>query len=303
MVAAGALSVYSSPHAYSASYRTSASPVCVTLISIGGQANDTASRGTPIRVCIPPDQIPASVAPAKATVKPSSVSPSTTGSKTGYPTVGKFFFKVAHIASFNCTGTVISAPSDRTALVLVAAHCLYGDLDYITYGTDHWKFVPEWHDDTAPLGSWEIENAYYPSLWPYDCHLGHCDFNPRYDFALLTIEELSGSDGWAVNEPKTVTVTIAGIPGNSDETLINRTVSHTVSVAGYDARKATTPGFGNGSSGGPWFYEYSTSQRIGDVLGDIGGYQDGGNTDSPSYSPFWTRYFATIVTAVAEQEK
>jgi hypothetical protein len=282
--------------------------VCVTMISISGHSGD---KGTPIRVCLPVAQIPDSAPAAEPTVKPNSGHPRTTGSETGYPTVGKFLFKVAHLVSFNCTGTVISALSGRPAFVLLAAHCLYGDYHDVTYRTGNWRFVPEWHDNTAPLGTWSIDHAYYPSLWPDDCHLGHCDFNAQYDFALLVIKPLNsqllgsvtGSDGWAVNEPDTVSVTVAGIPGNSSETLVSRAVSHTVHPAGYDARQASTPGFGAGSSGGPWFYSYSATEKIGDVLGDTGGYQEGGDKDSPSYSPFLTGYFAAMVAAASGQEQ
>ncbi len=286
----------------------SAPQLCVTMIGVDGQ---TGGKPAPVKVCLPADLIPVSAAPAGPTAPPGASAPGTQGAGTGYPTVGKFFFKVAHLVSFNCTGTVITALAGQSALVLVAAHCLYGDFDDVTYRTGDWKFVPEWHDNQAPFGTWQIMRGYYASLWPDNCHLGHCDFNPRYDFGLLVLKELkgqpvgsvTGSDGWAVNEPKTVAVTIAGLPGNSKEALIDHTVSHTVRPAGFDARKASTPGFGAGTSGGPWFFEYNSSRKLGDVLGETGGYQNGGKSDSPSYSPFLTRYFAAAVDVVSQQEK
>ena len=88
-----------------------------------------------------------------------------------------------------------------------------------------------------------------------------------------------------------------------NSTLISQTLSHTVNPAGYLARKASTLGFGNGASGGPWFYKYDKSMQLGCVLGDTGGYQDGGSSDSPSYSPFWTVYFGGFVDAVSMEEK
>src|SRR6202050_3884418 len=269
-VIAIALPVFAAPPAHSASYRAADSQLCVTMVSIDGQPDDTTHLGPSIRVCVPDDLVPSSAAAAAWTVRPGSAGLRTTGSETGYPTVGKFFFKVAHLVNFNCTGTVISALSGQAGLVLVAAHCLYGNYDDITYGTDDWKFVPEWHDNKAPLGTWQIKQGYYPNLWPYNCHLGHCDFNPRYDFGLLIMKKLNnqfigtdtGSDGWAVNEPQTVGVTVAGIPGNSKETLISHSESHTVEPTGVESRQASTPGFGAGASGGPWFYKYSTSHRL-----------------------------------------
>ena len=60
--------------------------------------------------------------------------------------------------------------------------------------------------------------------------------------------------------------------------------------------------FSDGSSGGPWFYQYSSKQALGYLLGDTGGYQFGGNTDSPSYSPYWTSAFSSLVAYVAKKE-
>jgi hypothetical protein len=97
-------------------------------------------------------------------------------------------------------------------------------------------------------------------------------------------------------------VTIFGVPGTSSTMLVNSTVSHTVTIGGYQYRQAATPGFGDGASGGPWFYSYSFSSQSGDILGDTGGYDAGGPTASPSYSPVWTTYFGGFVAAVAKKE-
>ena len=125
--------------------------------------------------------------------------------------VGKFFFKVALVARLNCTGTVLAADNKKPPLVLVAAHCLYGNLGKITYKTEDWSFAPGWHDNKAPYGTWKFSTGYYPAKWPYNCFMIHCDFNPRYDFALLIIKKLgssgmgsvTGSDGWSTVEPAT----------------------------------------------------------------------------------------------------
>jgi V8-like Glu-specific endopeptidase len=257
-------------------------------------------------MCIPTKDIPAGMPGAQAQVAANTAQ--TVRVKTGYPTVGKFFFKVALMIRFNCTGSVIAADYKKPALVLVAAHCLFGNLGKLTYKTEDWSFAPGWHNNKAPFGTWTFTKGYYPASWPYNCILTHCDFNPRYDFALLVVKKLNGKhigtvtgyDGWHINEPRTISVTIAGIPGNSSETLLSRTVAHTVDPGGVLARKASTPGFGDGSSGGPWFYKYFKKLQFGNELGDSGGYQNGGNSDSPSYSSFWKTNFSDFIAAVSK---
>jgi hypothetical protein len=102
--------------------------------------------------------------------------------------------------------------------------------------------------------------------------------------------------------PKTEKVTIFGVPGTSGTMLENTTVSHTVTIGGASYRRASTPGFGEGASGGPWFYSYSSKAQRGYILGDTGGYQAGGKTDSPSYSPDWTTFYGEFIYDVGTQE-
>lgn len=282
---------------------------CVMMVPSTGQDDNPSRQDKAIKVCIPTADIPLGMPSAAAQTGASG--PQTVGAKTGYRTVGKFFFKVALVARFNCTGTVLTADDKNPALVLVAAHCLFGNLGKITYKTEDWSFAPGWHDNKTPYGTWKFSTGYYPAKWPFNCFMIHCDFNPRYDFALLIakkqggngIGSVTGSDGWSTTEPKTINVTIAGIPGNKKETLISHTLSHTVKPHGVLARKGNTPGFGDGASGGPWFYRYDKRAQLGYVLGDTGGYQNGGNSASPSYSPVWASYFARFIAAVSKKEK
>jgi hypothetical protein len=239
-------------------------------------------------------------------------SPQTRSITSGYRTIGKFFFEVAHIR-FNCTATAINDQKNNPAkaLVLTAAHCFIGDLDGFIYNSDDWSFAPGWHNNKDPYGLWEVKEAYYPDPW-YTCNgiTGLCTLHGPYDYAVFIVKPqhghgvgwYTGEDGWHVNMPKTENVTIFGVPGTSSTMLENSTVSHTVTIGGYQYRRAATPGFGDGASGGPWFYSYSFSSELGDILGDTGGYDAGGPTASPSYSPVWTTYFSGFVANVATKE-
>lgn len=236
----------------------------------------------------------------------------------GYPTVGKFFFKVAGI-SLNCTATVIgdARNNPKRALILTAAHCIEGVLSGFRYMTGDWMFAPMWHDNKFPYGKWAVKSVYIEHNWMHCAHLGSCQTNPNYDYAVLVMQPqhghgvgwYTGEDGWHVNEPKVITVRIVGIPGNSAKAKVNVTSSQTVTLTGsqgigkFLARKASTPGFTDGTSGGPWFYSFSARTGRGLLLGDTGGYQDGGpSSGTPSYSSYWTSSFSALVAMAAQHE-
>ena len=130
-----------------------------------------------------------------------------------------------------------------------------------------------------------------------------CRTNPPYDYAIVVMRPRSGhslasrvgADGWAVDERYTISVTIAGIPFDRTSTLVTGATSRVIVESAHRYRQAATPGFSDGTSGGPWFYSYRSRAQVGDILGDIGGYQDGGLHPSPSYSPYWRPVFAALV--------
>jgi len=242
---------------------------------------------------------------------PAAATPETTAIN-GYPSVGKFFFDIASLGKLNCTASVIndSKGNPKQELVLTAAHCFEGLQDGIPYQSNDWLFAPEWHNNEFPFGKWNVSAVYVPNQW-FTCTI-ECHENPRYDYAVVVVDpknghgvgHYTGLNGWKVNAPKSVNnVRIVGIPGNSSKALVNVTNTTTVTInpGDYLARKASTPGFGDGASGGPWFYSFNTKTGVGLLLGDTGGYDSGGPTDSPSYSSFWTTDFSTLVNGVANK--
>lgn len=238
----------------------------------------------------------------------------------GYPTVGKFFFKVAGLGSLNCTATVISDAKNnpKRELILTAAHCIEGAFNGVGYMTGDWLFAPMWHDNKFPYGKWTVQSVYIEPHWMHCVNVVQCQTNPNYDYAVLVLKPqhghgvgwYTGEDGWHVNKPKTITVRIVGIPGNSAKAKVNVTRSQTVTLNGtpavgkFLARTASTPGFTDGTSGGPWFYSFNTRTDRGLLLGDTGGFEDGGpSSGSPSYSSYWTSTFSALVAKAAQHER
>jgi hypothetical protein len=107
-----------------------------------------------------------------------------------------------------------------------------------------------------------------------------------------------------VSQPHSIShVTIAGIPATSTGTITCHSSTVTVTRSGQSYRQAVTPGLTDGSSGGPWLVNFSTSTGRGVLIGDTGGYQQGGPASgSPSYTSVWTGRFAAVVSAAASYE-
>jgi hypothetical protein len=246
----------------------------------------------------------------------------TSHSFTGYPSVGKFFFNIHGISNkqFSCTASVINDAKNnpKRELILTAAHCIEGALDGEGYSTDDWLFAPMWNNNKFPYGKWSVKSYYIEPGW-MDCAIFEgCQTNPKYDYAVLVVYPqhghgvgyYTGENGWHINEPHTIRNTrIVGLPSTSKEPLYVVTTSTTVSIKGlplvgtYLGRKAATPGFADGSSGGPWYYSFGTSNDLGLLTGDTGGYETGGPpSGSPSYSSFWTSNFSALVAQAAAHE-
>ena len=253
-------------------------------------------------------------ATARPAVQSAGVTPDTTAIN-GYPTVGKFFYKVNGLGSLNCTASAINdvKGNPKRELIVTAAHCFEGVQNGIRYSTDDWLYAPMWHNNTFPYGKWSVKNVYIDNRW-LTCTAGViCHENPRYDYAVVVLYPknghgvgyYTGQNGWRINQPRNINNThIVGIPGNSGKALVNVTNSVTVTInpGNYLARRASTPGFGDGSSGGPWFSSLNTRSGLGTLFGVTGGYESGGSTSSPSYASYWTADFANLVAYAAARE-
>jgi len=190
------------------------------------------------------------------------------------PAVGPLFFpSVAGLlpalgAPHSCTASVVH--SARGDLVITAAHCVYGTGATI-------EFVPDFHDDIAPYGVWSVRRIYVDPSWP-------TRQDPAHDVAFLQvaprrgerIEEVVGARRLGhprVGHP----VTVTGYPAGSGGRPV--TCTNTLwRTAGYP--RVECAGLVGGTSGGPWV-------QAGRVVGVVGGLEQGGCTDSTSYSaPF-----------------
>ena len=76
-------------------------------------------------------------------------------------------------------------------------------------------------------------------------------------------------------------------------TCQNRTTKQSATQLRFDCA-----GFYSGTSGSPWVTKFQLHAHTSTIVGVIGGYQQGGDTDSVSYSS----YFGPAIRALYEQD-
>ncbi|MEV5708800.1 trypsin-like serine protease [Actinoallomurus sp. NPDC052274] len=200
---------------------------------------------------------------------------------TGSPVVGALFLSNGS-GSHYCTASVVSTP--KKSLILTAGHCLYG--------TNGWAknivFVPRYSKTKGarPYGAWTVKYMYVDSRWKKKR-------DPDLDFGFAVVGTRNGK-------------AIASVVG-ANRLVINQGYTNRVRVIGYPMKKYSSVdkpiycnvtthkafkyqiyfdcnGFYGGTSGSPWIKNYNTTTRRGDVLGVIGGYQEGGKYEWRSYA-------------------
>jgi V8-like Glu-specific endopeptidase len=197
----------------------------------------------------------------------------------GVPTVGALFFTNGTQAHF-CTASVVD--SDRRDLVLTAAHCVYGS----GYATNV-AYVPEWHQGVSPYGSWAVQSITVAAGWKQSQ-------DPNLDVAFLAvtpppgtwrpIQSVTGGLRLGVDTGYAHSVTVIGYNNTDDQPIGCATTSFEFETSQMEFY---CNGFWDGTSGGPWIRHLNPVTGSGTVIGDIGGYEQGGDYPWASYSPYY----------------
>ncbi|QRP45813.1 serine protease [Amycolatopsis sp. FDAARGOS 1241] len=201
----------------------------------------------------------------------------------GDPGVGALFLNGSHY----CSASVVdSAHGDE---LLTAAHCLHGGSGgaYLTGIT----FAPGFHDGVAPFGFWAVGDELVSPGWADDS-------DPDLDVGFATahhgtarIEDVTGANRLGTNGPFTRPVTVTGYADGSDTPAV---CARTTSRQDTYQLRVDCPGFATGTSGGPWVTKADPRTKLGTVVGVIGGFQTGGDTDDVSYSSYFDDDVATL---------
>ncbi len=204
----------------------------------------------------------------------------TAASFAGVPSVGALF-TTSGGAGHYCTASVVDSP--KGDLVMTAAHCVGGGSGGAF--SDAFAFVPGYHDGQAPLGVWVPTSITVAGAWRRGS-------DPNSDVAFVTVrpaaggsarlQDSTGANSLSLNAGYHNTVQPIGYPAGAADPVTCQT-STTEAMSGQ--LKFDCHGFFDGTSGGPLLADYDATAKTGAIVGDIGGYQQGGAYEYTSYSP------------------
>lgn len=193
-----------------------------------------------------------------------------------------------------CTASVVNSRSGD--LLITAAHCVWG-LSLANPG--RLLFAPGYASGQFPRGLWVVTTRFTDSRWS-------ASQNPDDDVAFLVVRPVTKADGLSVPAPPLAPgATVRGLAG-ADRLRFGAPLPEPIRATGYPdgsdlpvscSTRAVAfdpgslhqvmfacPGFADGTSGGPMISEFNPVTRTGAVIGVIGGYQQGGDSPSISYS-------------------
>ncbi|MER6084679.1 trypsin-like peptidase domain-containing protein [Streptomyces sp. NPDC001833] len=169
-----------------------------------------------------------------------------------------------------CTASVVHSP--QRDLIVTAAHCIDGEGDATGL-----VFVPGYRDGQAPYGVWKVGKRYLPDGWAH----GQSE-DSDVAFAVVAerdgkrVEDVTGSNRFAAGVATGATaVTVTGYPDSREVPVscTNKPVAR-----GATQQRIDCPEFTGGTSGSPWV------NGDHEVVGVLGGHEQGGSTPDVSYS-------------------
>jgi V8-like Glu-specific endopeptidase len=179
-----------------------------------------------------------------------------------------------------CTASVVTSPGKD--LLITAAHCINGGKSGTGYRKDI-VFIPDYRDGQEPDGVWTPAKLLVAPQWARSS-------NPAYDVGFVVlkphdgknIQQVLGANRLGTDLHYEYLVHVTGYPDSSAApiTCVNWTDRSSDGQLQFDCA-----GYTGGTSGSPWVIGFSPRSHTGTIVGLIGGYQDGGNTPSISYSP------------------
>jgi V8-like Glu-specific endopeptidase len=207
----------------------------------------------------------------------------------GTPAVGALFATSAgKLSQHFCTASVINSPSGD--LVLTAAHCVTG-----TSGTV--VFVPGYNNGSTPYGVWTVNKVYTDKAWQRS-HSVNDDvaiLQVSQRGSAVPIENVTGAEQLAAASPTTRTLAeVIGYPDSSNQPI---TCQNWLKTPMTDQLEFDCGGYTDGTSGGPFLTNVSSTTGQGTVVGVIGGYEQGGDLPQVSYSSAFGANVAALYKA------
>ena len=180
-----------------------------------------------------------------------------------------------------CTASVVASPGEN--LLITAAHCINGG------GGAGYKgdivFIPDYRDGSEPYGVWTPQRLLVAPRWADsadpDFDVGFVVLEPRDG---ENIQQVLGANQLGFNAGYRNLVRVTGYPSSDGApiTCVNWTSQQSTTQLRFDCG-----GYADGTSGSPWVTRFDPRSRTGTIVGVIGGYQEGGDTPSVSYSAYF----------------
>jgi V8-like Glu-specific endopeptidase len=207
-------------------------------------------------------------------------------------TTGKVFFTLAG-TDYVCSGS--STVAVNNSLVQTAGHCLNeGPGSFAS----NFSFVPGYDDGSAPYGEFAATNLWTSTQWA-----DQGDFDYDIGYAVVgtsggsTLTGAVGAQGVGFNLAHNATMHSFGYPAaapydGSDIAWCNGPV--VADTYGGSADQGMVCNMTGGSSGGPWFINYSESNGIG-TLNSVNSFKyNGGPLSDRMFGP----YFGSVIQGV-----
>jgi V8-like Glu-specific endopeptidase len=209
----------------------------------------------------------------------------------GTPAVGALFYSQGGQLTHFCTASVVRSKHEN--LLVTAAHCLLGK------SLAGLVFAPGYHDGTYPYGRWVIRAAYTDWSW-------RADQDPDDDVAFLVagqpgrrIQRYTGGERLVTGYRLPEQVRVVGYPNTSSMPVFCDAPARPFDRFGLWQMVFFCTDYTNGTSGGPFLAHVSGATGAGQVIGVIGGYEDGGYNPTVSYSP---RFGSTVAALFRRAE-
>jgi len=203
----------------------------------------------------------------------------------GTPTTGALFtVSNGTLGHHFCTASVVHSP--RGNLLITAAHCVTGRSGPIAFG-------PGYHDGKTPYGIWYVSRVFVDQAWSASGSIADdvAFLQVKTDAAGTEIEDVTGANQLGRGEPAGQLTQVIGYPDGSSEPVEceNQTKAFGASSTGASSTGATQlefdcGGYPDGTSGSPFLVQVNKATGKGTVTGVIGGYEQGGDSPSVSYS-------------------
>lgn len=205
------------------------------------------------------------------------------------PAVGALFqLSSGTLGRHFCSASVVDSPHGD--LLITAAHCVSRKRPWQI------AFVPGFHDGVDPYGVWLVRRVIVDAQW-------RRSRNPNHDVAFLVVElrdgstgvqALTGGESLGTGWPARVFVHVVGYPDQGSRPVICASGTRPF---GRRQMRFDCAGFTAGTSGGPFLARWSPVTGEGTVVGVIGGYEQGGDLASVSYSPRFGRAVRSLYRA------